>query len=130
MDKTNIIAEMMLDLAREYYQKYDYDDFYLKCIDTAEPYLENNLYAKILKSAYQTWLTLTLAHLLNAPKSGIMKELSPEVYKHYELMQSQYKEIDNKGYEEIPVVIYGMWLEHIAKEKEKAEKAKDTLYFY
>lgn len=124
MDKTNVVAEMMLELARGYYQKYGLDDFYLKCIDTAGQYLKNDLNAKILKSAYQTRLTLTLAHLLNAPKPEIMKELSPEAYKHFELMLAQYKEIDEMGYEEVPVAVYALWLDHIAKEKEKMEKAK------
>lgn len=122
MDKVNIVAEMMVDLARGYYQKYGYDDFYLKCINTAQQYLKNDLNVKILKSAYQTQLTLTLAHLLNASKPEMMQELSPESYKHYELMQSQYKEIDNMGYEELPVSIYAMWLDHIAKEKQKADR--------
>lgn len=122
MDKINVIAEMLLELARGYHQKYGYDDFYLKCIDTARQYLKNDLNAKILKSAYQTRLTLTLAHLLQAPNPGIMQELSPEAYKHYELMQAQYNEIDDLGYEELPMGVYAMWLDHIAKEKEKSEK--------
>jgi len=122
MDKTNTIAEMLLELARGYYSKYGYDDFYLKCIDTAEQHLKNDLNAKILKSAYQTSLTLTLAHLLSAPKPEIMQQLSPEAYQHFELMQAQYKEIDDTGYEEIPVAVYALWLDHIAKEKAKAEK--------
>lgn len=122
MNKTNVVAEMLLELARGYYQKYGYDDFYLKCIDTAQQYLKNDLNAKILKSAYQTRLTLTLAHLLQAPKPEIMQELSPEAYRHYELMLAQYKEIDDLGYEELPLGVYAMWLDHIAKEKEKSEK--------
>jgi hypothetical protein len=122
MDKTNVIAEMLLELARGYYQKYGYDDFYLKCINTARQYLKNDLNAKILESAYQTRLTLLLAQLLQAPNPGIMQELSPEAYKHYELMLAQYKEIDNLGYEELPMGVYAMWLDHIAKEKEKSEK--------
>lgn len=122
IDKTNTVAEMLLELARGYYQKYGYDDFYLKCIDTAEQYLKNDMNAKILKSAYQTRLTLTLAHLLNAPKPEIMKELSAEAYKHFELMQAQYKEIDDMGYEEVPVAVYALWLDHIAREKAKSEK--------
>ena len=120
---------MMLDLARGYYQKYGLDDFYLKCIDTAEQHLKNKLNAKLLRSSYQTRLTLTLAHLLNAPKPEIMQQLSPEAYKHFELMLAQYKEIDDSGYEELPVAVYSLWLDHIAKEKEKADKAKQPSIF-
>ena len=129
MDKTNVVAEMMLELARGYYQKYGLDDFYLKCVDTAEQHLKNDLNAKLLKSVYQTRLTLTLAHLLNAPKPEIMQQLSPEAYKHFELMLAQYQEIDDMGYEEVPVAVYALWLDHIAKEKEKADKAKQPSIF-
>lgn len=124
LDKTNVIAQMLVELARGYYEKYGLDDFYLKCADTAMKYLDNDLDPLMLKSIYQTRLTLTLAHLLNAPKPDMMKQLSPDAYKHYELMQAQYKQIDDMGYEEIPIAIYGLWLDHIAKEKEKADKAK------
>ena len=124
MDKTNVVAEMLVELARCYFQKYGLDDFYLKCIDTAQQHLDNDMNVKILRSAYQTRLTLTLAHLLNAPKPEIMQQLSPEAYKHFELMLAQYQEIDDMGYEEVPVAVYALWLDHIAKEKGKADKAK------
>lgn len=129
MNKTNVVAEMLVDLARYYYQKYGFDDFYLKCLDTADKHLENKLNTKLLRSAYQTRLTLTLAHLLNAPKPEIMKELSPKAYKHFELMLAQYQEIDDMGYEEVPIAVYALWLNHIAKEKEKKEKAKQPSFF-
>jgi len=122
LDKTNIIAEMLVELARGYFQKYGCDDFFLKCLDTAQQYLKNDLNAKILKSVYQTRLTLTLVRLLNAPEPEILKEQFPEVYRHYELMLAQYKKIDDTGYEELPKSVYAIWLDHIAKEKKKSEK--------
>lgn len=129
MDKTNTVAEMLIEMTRCYYQKYGYDDFYLKCIDTAQQYLKNDLNAKLMKSAYQTRLTLTLAYLLQSKNPDRMKELSPEAYKHYELMQAQYKEIDDMGYEELPVAVYALWLDHIAREKEKSENTKQPSIF-
>lgn len=125
MDKTNTIAEMLLELARGYYQKYGLDGFYLKCVETAQQYLKNDLNAKLLKSVYQTRLTMTMIHLLNdPPPPDILKETHPEIYKHYELMLAQYQQIDETGYEELPTAVYGLWLDHIAKEKAKADKEK------
>lgn len=124
IDKKNTIAEMLVELARGYYMKYGMDDFYLKCADTAIEYLSNDLNALVLKSAYQTELTLTLARLFHAPNPDILKQESPEAYKHYELMQDLYKQIDDLGYEELPVDLYARWLDYIAKEKEKSEKEK------
>lgn len=122
MDKTNIVAQMLIELARGYYHKYGLDDFYLQCADTAMKYLDNDLDALMLKSEYQTRLTLTLAQLLNAPKPEDMNRKSPEAYKHFELMQEFYRQIDNLGYEELPEDLYARWLDYIEKEKAKSEK--------
>lgn len=60
----------------------------------------------------------------NPLPSDVLKEVYPDIYKHYELMLAQYQEIDDMGYEEVPVAVYSLWLDHIAKEKGKADKAK------
>lgn len=122
MDKTNTVAEMMVDLARGYYKKYGLDDFYLQCVNTAVQYLDNKLSPLMLEAEYETRLTLTLAHLLQAPHPDMMKEKSPEAYRHYERMQALYRQIDDLGYEELPEEIYADWLKYIAKEKERSEK--------
>jgi len=122
MDKRNTIASMLLQLARGYYDKYGYDDFYMECVNTAKQYLTNEVDAQILQSAYQTRLTLILAKLLNAPNPEKLKEVSPEAYVHYELMLSQYNQIDATGYQDIPEEIYARWLKYIASEIEKSEK--------
>ncbi|WP_296940709.1 hypothetical protein [uncultured Dysgonomonas sp.] len=51
-----------------------------------------------------------------------MKNKSPEAYKHFELMQDFYRQIDNLGYEELPEDLYARWLDYIEKEKAKSEK--------
>jgi hypothetical protein len=127
MDKTNIVAEMLVDLARNYYTKYGLDDFYLQCVDTAMRYLSNDINALILKSVYEERLTLTLARLLDAQNPEIMKTKLPDAYQHYEKMQALYKQIDDLGYEELPDDLYAVWLEYIAKQKEKSEQGKTLL---
>lgn len=122
LDKTNTMATMLVDLSRGYFKKYGMDDFYLKCVNTALQYSPNNIDALNLKANYETRLTLTLANLLNAPKPDDMKAKSPEAYKHYEAMQSLYKQVDDLGYEELPDRIYADWLKYIDKEKAKANK--------
>ncbi len=81
------------------------------------------LNALLLESSYQTQLTLVLGHLLNAKNPDIMKEKSPDAYRHYLKMQEQYREIDATGYEEIPDALYERWLDYIAGEKEKSKKS-------
>lgn len=122
LDKQSIIAEMLVELARGYYDKYGFDDFYLECVNTAKKHFPNSIDARLMESAYQTRITLVLAKLLNAPNPDVLKKISPEAYQHFELMQAQYKEIDDLGYEDLPDDLYARWLEHIAKEKAKSEK--------
>jgi len=127
MNKTNVVAEMLIDLARNYYARFGLDDFYLQCVDTAEQYLDNKLNPLEFKAEYQTRLTLTLAHLLKAPNPEILKQRSPEAYKHYEMMNELNRQIDDLGYEDLPDNIYAKWLNYIAKQKEKSEQNKDVL---
>lgn len=122
LDKRQTVTKMLLELARGYYQKYGYDDFYMQCVTAAMKNMPNDIDALWMQSAYQTRITLVLAHLLNAPNPEVLKEVSPEAYQHFELMQAQYKKIDDMGYEDLPEDLYARWLAHIAKEKEKSEK--------
>jgi len=124
LDKQNTIAELLISLAGGYYTKFGLDDFYLQCGDTARKYLKNDLNAIMNTAAYETSLTMTLAHLLDAKKPENLKQKSPEAYKHYEKMQALYKQIDDMGYEELPPEIYARWLQHINKLKEKEDKRK------
>ncbi len=122
VEKKKAVAELLTHLMRGYYKKYGYDDFILKCADIFMQYSPNSVRALKFKADYQTQLTLTLAHLLNAPKPDIMKEMSPEAYTHFEQMQALYKQMNDLGYEELPSDLYQRWLDHIAKEKAKADK--------
>jgi len=127
MDKKEVVAHMLVELARGYYEKFGLDNFYLNCTNTSSQYLSNKLDPLIMKAFYEERLTLTLAKLLEAPKPEMMKEKSPEAYKHYENMQVLYKEIDDLGYEKLPAGIYERWLEHINKLKALEDKRKTLL---
>ena len=127
MDKRNVVAEMLTTLARNYYVRYGFDNFCLQCADTAEQYLDNKLEPFMLKSEYETRLTLTLANLLNTQNPEILKQKSPEAYRHYEKMKELYQQIDDLGYEELPDALYAKWLDYIAKQKEISEQNKTLL---
>ena len=127
MDKKAVVAEMLIELAGGYYEKYGLDDFYLQCINTAEPYLPNSLDVLKLKSCYETRLTLGIAMLLEAQNPDMLKEKSPEAYKHFVRMQELYKQIDDLGYEELPPEIYAKWLDYLAKQKELHQNSKMML---
>ncbi len=127
LDKKEAVAQMLIELAGSYYEKFGLDDFYLNCANTSSKYQKNQLDPLILKAAYESSLTMTLANLLDAPKPEIMLQKSPEAYKHYEKMQTLFSQIDNLGYEKLPDGIYARWLEHINKLKTQKDKRKTIL---
>jgi len=127
LNKKEVVAGMLLELARGYYEKYGFDDFYLKCVDTALEYSKKDIHALIMKAAYEERLTLTLAKLLEAPKPEIMKEKSPQAYLHYEKMLALHSQIDGMGYEELPASIYAKWIDYISKQKEKSKSQKTVM---
>ncbi|WP_291587955.1 hypothetical protein [Bacteroides sp.] len=122
LSKKETIALIMNQLGRYYLMKYGYDPFILECTHKAKQYAPNDIESIILEADYETRLTLEIAHLLNAHNPDILKNISPDAYKHYERMQELYKEIDSSGYEDMPVEIYERWLKHVAREKEKEQK--------
>lgn len=127
LNKKEVVAQMLTELARGYYEKYGLDNFYLNCANTAIKHSKNHLEPLIMKAIYEERLTLTLAKLLQAPKPEMMQQKSPEAYKHYENMQALYNQIDNLGYEKTPDAIYSTWLGHIAKLKAKENKQKSLI---
>lgn len=127
MGTKEVVAQMLIELAGSYFEKYGLDNFYLNCANTSSKYLKNQLDPLFLKATYETRLTLTLAKLLDAPKPEIMQQKSPEAYQHYLKMQELNQQIDNLGYEELPNGIYERWLEHINVMKAKENKQKNLM---
>ena len=127
MDKKEVVAQMLTELAHGYYEKYGLDNFYLNCANTAIKHSSNQLNPLIMKAFYEERLTMTLANLLQAPKPEMMHQKSPEAYKHYEKTQVLYNQIDNLGYEETPDAIYATWLQHINGLKAKENKRKSLM---
>lgn len=127
LDKKEVVAQMLTELGRGYYEKYGLDNFYLNCANTAIKHSKTHLDPLIMKAFYEERLTLTLAKLMQAPKPEMMQQKSPEAYKHYENMQALYDQIDNLGYEKTPDAIYATWLEHINDLKGKENKRKSLM---
>ena len=123
VSKKETVAMLLAQLGRYYRVKYGYDPFIIKCAGQSEWYAPNSIDAKIIEADYQTVLTMEIAHLLNAYTPDVLKEISPDAYLHYVRMHQLYKEIDDCGYEEMPVELYQNWLKYVTdlKEKEKAD---------
>lgn len=120
LGKKEVIASMLVQLGRYYLLKHGYDPFITRCTQLALEYDPKCVDALLLESHYQTKLTLEIASLLEARNPAILKEISPEGYRHFEKMQALYRKTDDLGYEETPPEIYAKWFDHVNSEKQKA----------
>lgn len=111
------VAGLLGQLAVYYMVKYGYDPFALQCTGLVKQYVPNDIHLKLIEADYQTRLTIEIAKLLDPPSAQAMRDTYPDAYQHYIRMHELYKEIDDLGYEEMPVDLYEKWLEHVARLK-------------
>lgn len=119
LTKKELIASMTAQLGAYYLVKYGYDPFVMECADISGEHYPDCTQALLLKSNYQTRLTLEIARLLEARNPNILKEKSPEAYRHFEKMHELYQQLDNTGYEDTPTEVYERWHNHVLTEREK-----------
>ncbi len=122
--KKETVARLMLQLANGYNAKFGYDHFTFRCADSASPYLQNQLPVLWLKARYQQRLTMAIAQYLNAPRPEIMKQKSPQAYKHYEKWLQLDAQITDMGYEDVPQAVYTRWMDYVETQKEKQVQIK------
>jgi hypothetical protein len=127
LDKKDIVIEMLLNLVKYYSKKYGFDNFFLRCINTILEYSPNNLGSLMFKFGYNKHLVLALAHILEAKNEDILLQKLPEALGYIEEMGKVVKQIDDLGYEDTPPELYAIWLDYIAKQKEKLEQNKNVL---
>ena len=115
------IAQCMADLAREYTQKYGYDQFVAQCVDTTLKYDPANIFARQIKSDYQTLRFDYVVGQVGRPSPDLLKAQYPKIYQLLEERNQIYRLIDASGYQEMPEQAYREWLNSVNKEKEKQE---------
>lgn len=118
LSKRQVIANSILDLAKGYRNKYDFDEFYLECVNTALQYHPNNVVGHLMKGNYYYWL---IQDILQQDPS-ITKRPTQEVPEFWDLVNKVKAEkatLDALGYEQMPKEVYQDWLNSVEKEKSK-----------
>jgi hypothetical protein len=121
LTKEQTVAQCLVDLAKEYIQKYGYDGFVSKCVDTTLKYDPANIFARQVKSDYQTLQVDYVVNQVGRPYPDILKARYPKIYQLLEERNQTYQIIDASGYQEMPEQAYQDWLNSVNKEKEKQE---------
>lgn len=121
LTKKQTIAQCLADLAKGYTKKYGYDSFVSQCVDTTLKYDPTNIFARQIKSDYQTLRFEYVVNQVGRPRPDILKTRYPKVYQLLEERNQTYQFIDASGYQEMPEQAYLEWLNAVNKEKERQE---------
>jgi hypothetical protein len=121
LTKQQTVAQCLADLAKEYTQKYGYDSFVSQCVDTTLKYDPTNIFARQVKSDYQSLRFEYVVNQVGRPSPDILKTHYPKIYQLLEERNKTYQIIDASGYQEMPEQAYQEWLNSVNKEKEKQE---------
>ena len=121
LTKKQTVAQCLADLAKGYTKKYGYDSFVLQCVDSTLKYDSTNIFARQVKSDYQTLRFDYVVNQIGRPRPDILKARYPRVYQLLEERNQTYQFIDASGYQEMPEQAYQEWLNSVNKEKEKQE---------
>nr|WP_321355641.1 hypothetical protein [uncultured Draconibacterium sp.] len=116
------VAQCLADLAKSYSRKYGFDGFVSQCVDTTLKYAPENMYARMIKSDYQTMRFEYVVNQVGRPRPDILKSRYPKIYQLLAERDQTYQFIDRSGYQEMPAAAYEAWLNSVKKEKEKQEQ--------
>lgn len=115
------IAQCLADLAKGYIKKYGYDSFVSQCIDSTLKYDPTNIFARQVKSDYQTLRFEYVVKQVGRPSPEVLKARYPKIYQLLQERNQTYQIIDASGYQEMPEQAYKEWLKSVNKEKEIQE---------
>jgi len=121
------IAQCLADLGKEYAQKYGYDNFVSQCIDSTLKYNSTNIFARQVKSDYQTLQFNYVVNQVGRLHPDTLKIHYPKVYQLLKERNQTYQFIDASGYQEMPEQAYREWLKSVDKEAEKEKREEKKL---
>jgi len=121
------IGQCLADLGKEYAQKYGYDSFVSQCIDSTLKYNPTNIFARQVKSDYQTLRFNYVVNQVGRLHPDTLKIHYPKVYQLLKERNQTYQIIDASGYQEMPEQAYREWLKSVDKEEENEKREEKKL---
>lgn len=120
LGRVELAAQMLVDLALGYRQKFGYDDFLWETVGYILRLSPRNIQAMMMKADMLLLLTKQeLRKAGNPPLENISR--FPAACQNYASLMSLYDDIDNLGYMAMPEELYRAWLRSLEEEKRKLE---------
>lgn len=115
LNRAQMLAHILTDMAQGYIHKFGYDEFVTKVIDKALQLSPNSINANMVK-----------ANLDSARLEFVLRQIGKRTLKDYpkavalmEAVKKQYGIIDQLGYEPMPEEAYREWLQSLNEESQK-----------
>ena len=133
LTKKELLSLLLVDLANGYVQKFGYDEFVKQIAHKALKLNPNSINANMLYSNYLTYKFEYNAHKLgiNPRNNQELQKIRfyPKIVDLLHQVNTQYKKIDNLGFEPMPKEAYKNWLNSLKKAKEKQENKEIQQHF-
>lgn len=128
LSKKELLSQMYVDLAGGYLHKYGYDEFIGEVLNKSLELYPNNINARMYKANYQATKFEYAASQLGIdpynPQELQNISYYPNAIKLLNAANGQVREIENLGYEPMPMDAYIDWLNSVHAEKDKQESKK------
>ena len=125
LSEKELLSEFYVDLANGYIHKFGYDGFVEKVINKALELYPNNISAQMIKANYNTERFQYVMNQLGIDPSD-KKQLQrikeyPKVIELLNQTNTQYNDIDNLGFTQMPEEEYKQWLNSLKDAKKKQD---------
>lgn len=129
LTKQQLLSQFYTDLASGYLHKFGYDEFVEQVINKALELYPTSINANMVKANYDTEHLKYVVKKLGintGTQEGREKILQyPKAVELLKEMQTQYKLIDDLGFQQMPADAYEKWLGSLKNEKHKQDNDKE-----
>ncbi|TSE08126.1 hypothetical protein [Aquimarina algiphila] len=124
LTKSQLKANMIVDLASGYIYKYGYDEFVSEMIHEALQIDPKSITGHLIKSNYNNYKVKYVFNKLGITKNNFENEIKkhPAAIELLKKMINQHKTIAALGYQEMPEEAYQKWLTSIDKQGNKQQQ--------
>lgn len=119
LNEKQLLSHVLFDLAKGYAVKYGYDEFVKEVTDKALELYPNNINAQMVMSDFKTLRFQYVQKQLNVSPQNIDKY--PKAKELLDEMYEQYENLDELGFENMPLEDYEKWLNSLQKSQMKQE---------
>lgn len=127
LNKKQVIAHLLGELATSYREEFGYGEFMLKCFEASTEYYPNDIHAQLEMSNLITALCDREFAKYGYPGIDKAKRDYPMAYALYERREDIYNNIDALGWTTMPKSAYDRWLKMVDAKRAEQQQERQQL---